>query len=518
MGEYILAIDCGTQSLRAIIFNSAGRLIEMEKIPYEAYIKAGAGEAEQNPETYKLALTRACAGLREKSPGIFSKIIGIGVCSLRDTPVFLDREGNPVRNAITWLDERRSPPYFKAKGLYKIALKIIGMEEALALTGMEGKTNWVRYNEPDNWEKTHKILMVSGYLNYLLTGEFNDSIAGQIGHIPLNYKKQRWCREGELNMTIFPIEQEKLPLLFQPGEELGRITKKASEEFGLQAGLPVIACGSDKGCETVGMGVLDKKSACLSFGTSATVQTTSDKYFEPLSFMPSYTAPIPGRFNPEVQIYRGYWMITWFKNEFGYKEKAEAEAEGVIPEKLLNNLLEETKPGSMGLTALPYWKPILKEPNQKGAIIGFGDVHTRAHVYRAVIEGLAFALKDGLRKIEKTGHCRALELAASGGASQSDQICQIAADIFNRPIYRGPTCESSGLGTAAITAAGLELYADIQSAVKEMSGVKRYFQPNPANVDLYDKQFRKVYGKMSATLAKLDLSIRKIFDYPEMVK
>lgn len=517
MSEYVLAIDCGTQSLRAVIISGSGEIAAIKKLAYEPYVSPNPGQAEQDPQVYLNTMVSACNYLKKNNNDLWRKIQGVGISSMRDSPVFVDKNNQPVRKAIIWLDERKTPPYYSAKGFFKLIVKMIGMEEALKITGMDGKTNWVRFNQPDIWNKTDKILMISGYLNTCLTGEFTDSVASQIGHLPFNFKKRRWSKPNEQNMQIFPIEEDKLPDIVEPGGELGRVTKKADELTGIPAGLPVIACGSDKGCETLGMGVLDPTKACLSFGSAATVQTTCKKYYEPLRFLPSYPAAIPGFFNPEIQIYRGYWMITWFKNEFGYEEKIKAEEAGVIPEHLLNDLLKEVPAGSMGLMVQPHWKPLLKEPNQKGAIIGFGDAHKRAHVYRAVIEGLAYALKDGLHKIEKRGGVKTDTLGASGGASQSDEICQIAADVFNKPLYRGQTHESTALGAAIITAVGTGIHPDIKTAVKEMVKKERFFKPDPNNVHLYHDLYKHVYSKMSKELHHLNKKIRRIVNYPEIV-
>ncbi len=382
----------------------------------------------------------------------------------------------------------------------------------------DGKCNWIRQSQPEIWEKTHKYLQVSGFLNYRLTGRFADSIASQIGYIPFDYKKQRWEDPSDLlsfGAKLYPIEAEKLPELVPPGEVLGQISAKAAQETGLPEGLPVIACGSDKGCETVGMGVLNEEMASLSFGTTATIQTTSQNYLEPIRFMPAYPAVIPGKYNPEVEIFRGFWMITWFKEEFAHKEVKKAKKKGISEEEALDQLLKKSPPGSMGLIVQPYWSPGLSEPAAKGAMIGFGDVHKKPHMYRSVIEGLVFALLDGKEKIEKVTRMKVEKLTVSGGASKSDEVCQIAADIFNTPIVRGITEETSGLGAAILTAVGTGMYESVDRAIKEMVHYEREFLPDQNHVELYHQLHKKVYKKMYHTLEPLYHQIRKITGYPE---
>lgn len=518
MEKTVLSIDCGTQSLRAMLFSPEGELLAKERVAYEPYSSPKPGWAEQDPEIYWNALAESCRKLRENVPEYFDKIAGVGVTTLRNAMVNVDENGVPLRPAMIWLDQRKAVPDYKPAVPMKLVIKAIGIGDTLDKAQRDGKCNWVRQNQPEIWERTYKYLQVSGYLNYKLTGEFKDSVAAQIGHIPFNYKKQKWGNPNKplvFSAKLYPVNKKKLPELVKPGQLIGKISKNASKETGLPENLPVIACGSDKGCETIGMGVLNTDMASLSFGTTATIQTTSKKYLEPIRFMPSYPAVVPGWFNPEVEIFRGFWMITWFKNEFAQKEVEQAEKEGIPAEEALNELLCEAPSGSMGLVVQPFWSPGLSEPAAKGAMIGFGDVHKKQHIYRAVIEGLMFALRDGKEKIVKVSKQEVHKLAVSGGASQSDEICQIAADVFNLPIVRAQTSETSGLGAAIVTATGTGIYHSMDEAVKKMVHYTREFQPNHEHVEIYNRLYEKVYRKMYKVLEPLYQQIREITGYPE---
>ncbi len=515
MEEVILSIDCGTQSLRVLLFSSTGVLLDREQVEYEPYFSKRPGWAEQRAEVFWKSLCWACQTIKTRQPEYFSRIKGVGVTTQRASMVNVDAQGKPLRPVIIWLDQRKAKPVYYPRFLEKYIYRLVGLSEGIAKIQADGKCNWIMQNQPEIWEKTHKYLQISGFLNYRLTGVFADSYASQIGHIPFNYKKVSWAKKGELPSKLFPIEEEKLPRLIAPGEQIGEISQNASRQTGLAKGTPVIACGSDKGCETIGMGVLDQRMASLSFGTTATIQTTSGKYFEALSFMPPYPAPIPGHFNPEVEIFRGFWMIRWFTREFAHKEVMEARERGVVPEQVLDDLLGDAPPGSMGLMVQPYWGPGLKTPSAKGAMIGFGDVHTKAHIYRAVIEGLAYDLLDGLHKLESKGRVKATQLAVSGGASQSNRICQISADIFNLPIVRGRTFETSGLGAAIITSVGTNLHESFESAIREMVVYETHFDPDIRNVSIYRQLYERVYLKIYKALAPLYREIRDITGYPE---
>ena len=135
----------------------------------------------------------------------------------------------------------------------------------------------------------------------------------------------------------------------------------------------------------------------------------------PLTFIPPYPSAIPKQYNSEVMIYRGFWMVSWFKQQFGLRERQQAKELGVSPESLFDELVNEVPPGSMGLMLQPYWSPGLKNLEAKGAILGFGDVHTRAHVYRAILEGLAYALREGQERLQKRQGVKIRRLMVSGG-------------------------------------------------------------------------------------------------------
>ncbi len=315
---------------------------------------------------------------------------------------------------------------------------------------------------------------------------------------------------------LFNIDQSKLSRLVAPGSEIGRITKKASSETGLHEGIPVLAGGSDKGCETLGVGCMDETVASLSFGTTATIQTTSKKYYEPIRFLPPYPAVIPGCYNPEIEIFRGYWLISWFKREFSKKELVEATQKKIAPEELLNKRLSEVPPGCHGLLLQPLWSPDILNPNAKGSVIGFGDVHTHSHLYRAIIEGINFSLIEGLEKIEKKSGIHVDSLAVSGGGSQSDEICQITSDMFNRPVKKPATYETSALGAAIIGFVGSGYYPTFEDAIKNMCHYSKIFSPRPEIAAIYKNLYHKVYVNIFPKLKPLYDEIQKITNYPEI--
>ena len=266
----------------------------------------------------------------------------------------------------------------------------------------------------------------------------------------------------------------------------------------------------------LGAGCLDPHVACLSYGTTATINATYSRYVEPHPMIPPYPAAIPGAFNVEIQIYRGYWLVSWFREQFGHREELLATERGVEPEELFDDLVREVPPGAMGLVLQPTWSPGVKipGPEAKGAVIGFGDVHTRAHLYRAILEGLAYALREGKERIERRSGVPITQLRVAGGGSQSDAALQITADLFALPTARPHLAEASGLGAAIDAAVGLKLHSGFRQAVGEMTRLGRGFEPDPGTSELYDRLYRRVYKQMYRRLRPLYREIREITGYP----
>ena len=308
-----------------------------------------------------------------------------------------------------------------------------------------------------------------------------------------------------------------LPELVEPGELIGHINAEAAKQTGLLVGTPLIAAASDKACEVMGSGGVDPHVACLSYGTTATINTTNTKYVEPVRFIPPYPAAIPKAYNTEVMIYRGFWMVSWFKKQFGLREQQIADEKGIAPEALFDELVNSVPAGSMGLMLQPYWSPgtRIPGPEAKGAVIGFGDVHTRAHLYRAILEGLAYGLREGKERIEQRSGVSITKLRISGGGSQSDAAMQLTADIFGLPAERPSTYETSGLGAAINVAVGLGDFASYQEAIKEMTSVGDVFEPDFQTSKLYEQLYKDIYLKMYKQLQPLYKSIRKITGYPK---
>jgi sugar (pentulose or hexulose) kinase len=516
-GDHILAIDSGTQSVRALLFDLRGALVAKGRVELEPYRSERPGWAEQDNEYYWRSLCEACQELWSVSPVPKDAVAGVALTSQRATVVNVDADGKPLRPAIVWLDQRRTEGLPRIGGLWGVAFRAVGVSETVAHFQAEAEANWIRAHQPEVWGKTHKYLLLSGFLTHRLVGRFVDSVGCQVGYVPFDYRRLRWAGPRDWKWQAVAIDRELLPDLIPVAGVLGEITAEAARATGIPEGLPVIAAAADKACEVIGTGCLEPHIGCLSYGTTATINTTHRRYVESIPMVPPFPAAVPDAYTLEVQIYRGFWMVSWFKREFGHREQRLAEQRGVAPEQLFDELVNDVPPGSQGLVLQPYWSPGVRipGPEAKGAVIGFGDVHTRAHLYRAILEGLAYGLREGGERCQRRSGVRMSEVRVAGGGSQSDAAMQITADIFGLPAARPHVYEASGLGAAIDGAVGLGLYSDFTSAVREMTRVGRLFEPDPRNREVYEGLYREVYRKMYRRLRPLYERIRSITGYPK---
>ena len=515
--EYLLSIDNGTQSVRAMIFDRDGHLVAKSKVEIEPYFSTEPGWAEQHAEYFWQALCQACHKLWEQLEIPRESIKAMSVTTQRATVVAMGADGQPLRAAISWLDQRQVDSKPELGAVESLLIRAVGAKVAVDTFHTQSEANWIAEHEPALWQQVDKLLLLSGYHNYKLTGDYRDSVASQVGFIPFDFKQLQWAEAKDWKWRAIPsIKREMLPELVEAGSVLGHISSAAAAETGIPQGLPLIACGSDKACEVLGTGCLDSNTGSLSYGTTATFNITSDKYLEAIPFHPAYPGVIPGSFNVEMMVPRGYWMVSWFKQQFGLEEQSAAKQQGVTVESLFDHLLQQVPAGSDGLTLQPYWGAGADNegPEAKGAIIGFGDVHTRAHLYRAIIEGLTYALRAGKERVEKRSGQPITRLLVSGGGSQSDQVMQITADIFGMPVQRPHTYETSALGAAMAAAVGSEIYPDFASAAAKMTHGGDRFEPIAANQKIYSQLYSQVYRKMYRGLKPSYEAIRKITGYP----
>lgn len=510
MPENLLAIDHGTQSVRALVFDPRGNLLHKVRVPIEPYYSTAPGLAEQDPEVFWNAVCQACQGLWAQGVDK-SSLAAVALTTQRSTVLNLDKDGRPLRPAIHWLDQRRTEGVRPVGGLWGLVFRLAGASETVAYLQAEAEANWIQKHQPEVWKATYKYVFLSGFLTHRLTGRFVDSVGCQVGYVPFDYKKQTWEPPWGWKWQAVPVDKSLLPDLVPVASPLGEITPQAAAATGLPVGLPLIAAAADKATEVLGAGCLEPHIACLSYGTTATINTTHRRYIEVIPLIPPYPAAVPGHYSFEIQIYRGYWMVTWFKQEFGLREQRLAAERGVEPEVLFDDLVRSVPPGADGLVLQPYWSPGLRfpGPEARGAIIGFSDATTRAHIYRAILEGLAYALREGAERTERRAGVKITELRVAGGGSQSEAAMQLTADVFGLPASRPHVYEASGLGAAIDAAVGAGVHPDFPTAIREMTRIRDTFEPDAHTHERYDELYYGVYKQMYRRLKPLYERMRR---------
>ncbi|HEX5807098.1 MAG TPA: FGGY-family carbohydrate kinase [Anaerolineales bacterium] len=511
MPENLLAIDNGTQSVRALLFDPRGNLLAKHRVPIESYYSTAPGLAEQDPDVFWRAVCEACQGLWAQSVDK-SSIAAVALTTQRSTVINVDENGKPLRPAIVWLDQRRTEGLKPVGGLWGAAFAVAGASQTVAYLQAEAECNWIRTHQPQIWNATHKYLLLSGYLTYRLVGQFVDSVSSQVAYIPFDYKAQAWSKWWDWKWQAVPMDKRILPDLVPVASPLGQISAEASSATGIPQGLPLIAAAADKATEVLGAGCLEPHIGCLSYGTTVTINTTHKKYIEVIPLLPPYPAAVPGQYSFEIQVQRGYWMVTWFKHQFGLREQKLADERGIEPEALFDELVHSVPPGSDGLVLQPYWSPGLRfpGPEARGAIIGFSDVHTRAHMYRAILEGLAYAMREGAERTAKRSGIPVTELRVAGGGSQSTAALQLTADVFGLPASRPHIYEASGLGAAMDAAVGVGVHNDFPTAIREMTRVRDTFEPDFKTHARYNDLYHGVYKKMYERLRPLYQFMRSV--------
>ncbi|MCR5490957.1 MAG: FGGY-family carbohydrate kinase [Bacilli bacterium] len=512
MEPLVMTFDFGTQSVRASIYDAQGNCLIAEKEPYRpAYFATKPWYAEQDPEYYFQCLCSCTKRISEKKPELIDQVEAITMTCFRDSAVLLDKDNKVLRPMILWLDQRMAKCEEKLPFISRLAFALVGKTGTIEINRRRTMANWVRENEPEIWDKCAKYVAISTYFIYRLTGELVDCPSDFTGHYPLDYKKREWYKEPtkHLQGQVFGVRKDQLCKLV-PGEALlGEISEEAAKLTGLKAGMKMYAAGSDKSCETLGTGVTDETYCSISLGTACTVETTSKKFISPAPFLPAYPNVLPDRYNVDIQIYRGFWMINWFLSQFAGVDIEDVALADINPQEY-NEKLHEVPPGSSGLIVQPFWGSNLDKPETKGLIIGFSDSVTKEHVYRAIIEGITYELREAKERFEKSIGHKFEAVRIAGGGARSPEICQIIANILGTRVEKVQTIETSSLGAAMSGFLSIKKYASPEEAVKAMVRKGDSYEPDPKEQAVYDELYENVYKKL---YPKLKDTYKYLYDF-----
>jgi sugar (pentulose or hexulose) kinase len=494
--DLLIGIDSGTQSVRVIVFNTSGQVIAFGSAKHSSCSILQNGGVEQDPEDIWRCFCKACREALANLPFSPDRISACSITSQRSTMIAVDKAGVPLRPAFSWMDQRKNKTISTS-----LPNNLKEIQEG-------AKSYWMKLNEPHLYQAIYKVLSVSGWLTQKLCGNFHDSEGNVAGIWPFDIKRLAWSTDMQL-YEAFGIPPEKLPYIFPPGSLLGKVTLDAEEQTGLPVGLPILAGSGDKMCEMLGAGAIKPEQGYITYGSMAGLEVnTPAPLFAPAGEYWTNPAAIPGKWSLEFAVQRGYLMLSWFCRQFDLQ----GGTNDLSGEKILDQEAMAVPAGSDGLVIAPYWSPTGIAPGARSVVLGLDDRHSRAHLYRAILEGTAYALRQGMNRIVEDTRQPLSEIVSGGGGARSDLVMQITADVLGLPVWRIQTIDTCSLGTAIIAAVGIGIYETYNEAVDHMIKRQDCFKPHPGRQALYSEIFHGIYEGIYPSLKNVYKNYNHVFE------
>jgi xylulokinase len=491
-GDLVVGLDCSTTSTKAIAFDQKGRMAAYasEAIPLHS---PQPNYYEQNPEDWWRSTRNALKKITsEVEP---ERIIALAISNQRETFVPLSQDGKSLRPAIIWLDERckdEVEPFARRIGKDKIH-RITGKPPDYA--PVVYRLAWMKKNEPELLGKIGMICDVHTYLTWKLTGAFMTSWASADPLGLFDSKNKKWSR---IILDALRLETKQLPETFAPGTVLGRVSELASKATGLSTDALVIAGGGDGQAAGLGSNALNPHRAYLNLGTAVVAGVYGKKYVTDKAFRTMCSCSNIGYYY-ECSLRAGTFTIDWLIGR----------VLNIAPSpsiyRRLEKEAEQIPVGSNGLLHLPYLCGAMNpywDTNARGAFIGLSSSHTRGHIYRSILEGIAFEQLLAVSEVEQAVGIKVTELVAIGGGAASQLWCSILADVTGKNIFVPENTEASGLGAAITAAVGAGWYRTFKEAAKEMTGTGKEIKPDEQNHEKYLRLFAN-YIKIYPALNKI---------------
>jgi xylulokinase len=493
--EYYISLDLGTTAIKTVLFDNHGRIISASRNEYELYTPV-AEIVEFKCESYwQLCL----AGIREvltQSKVSVEKIKSIGICSQGETLIALDKTGQPIRNAIVWMDNR------SGKEADEIA-NVLGKGECTGQLGCNAswpitKILWLKRNEPKTYNNAGKFMLLEDYILYLLTGKYVGEFSMYSSSFMLDiYRKEWW----QAILDYVGVSEERLVELKEPGEVIGRLQISVCGRTGLKPETLVITGTMDQTAAVVGSGGINNDVITETTGAALAVCATVDKRPE------TEKLPIPIQYHAIANKYLLIgWCPTagmafkWFRDTFFESEKETALCERQDCYEFMTNLAKNISPGCDRLIFLPYLAGAgAADLNNwtAGVFHGIGLHHKRGHFVRSIMESIGFILRENIEMMSRLGvECK--EIHSLGGGAKSTLWNQIKSNITNRPVVTMKCSESAALGTAIIQAVALGRYESYEEACRNMLQINEIIKPDREMVQKYHLFYNRFLETRSA--------------------
>jgi xylulokinase len=494
MSIHLLGIDVGTGGTRALLIDESGAVVASAIHEHEPFASPRSGWAEQNPHDWWKACQGAVRKLLAESTIPASQIACIGLSGQMHGAVLLDKNDEVLRPALIWCDQRTAAEcrYLNEK---------IGPQRLVELTANPALTNftltkllWVRTNEPEIWRRFHSFLLPKDYVRLRLTGVRAIDVADASGTLLLDVVHRRW---SDAMLDAVGLNPDCLPALYESQEIVGLVTESAAASTGLKAGTPVVAGAGDQAAGATGMGIVRPGDVSATIGTSGVVFAASDApVTDPAGRLHTFCHAIPGRWHVMGVTQAAGLSLRWLRDNFAQSSNYEQ----------LTSEAAKIPPGSGGVLWAPYLMgertPHL-DPDARAALLGVAADHTRAHVVRAILEGVAFSLKDTLTIFRELGiPVKAIRLG--GGGARSSLWRQIQADVYGQGVETVQAEEGAAYGAALLAGVGADVWGSVDAACDAVVHVAGRTAPDQQAVIVMQEsyaRYRRIYPALRSIFA-----------------
>jgi xylulokinase len=497
MPARVLGIDVGTSGTRALIVGDDGHILSSATEEHQAFASPKIGWAEQRPEDWWRATGLAVRKVLAQGNLHGDQISCVGFSGQMHGAVMLDAAGDVVRPALIWCDVRTEK---QCKELNER----IGAERLIQLTCNPALPNftltkllWVRENEPENWKRVRYIMLPKDYVRFRLTGERAIDVADASGTLMLDVAGRKWSAEV---LEAAQIDVSLLPAVFESSDICGKISVAGAEATALAVGTPVVAGAGDQAAGATGMGIVTPGAVSATIGTSGVVFAATDRpALDPRGRLHTFCHAVPGCWHVMGVTQAAGLSLRWFRDNF---EGASSKSSGDPYEKL-TAAAATAPPGADGLLWAPYLMgertPHL-DAEARGALVGLTASHTRAHIVRAILEGVAFSLKDTFTIFEEM-NVPVKGIRLGGGGARSPLWRQIQADVYGREVEIVEAEEGAAYGAAILAGVGATIWPSVDAACDSVVRVVDRIRPNPANAEVMKKNYaayRRIYPAMKS--------------------
>lgn len=502
---YLLGIDIGTSGTKALLIDEAGTVAARATFEYPLYAPRPLW-SEQSPEDWWKATCQAIRQALAQSGVAASDIAGIGLSGQMHGSVFLGEGDEVLRPAILWNDQR-------TQSQCDWIMDTIGRERVVeetlnpVLTGFTaGKIVWVRDNEPDIYRRIRKVLLPKDFVRLRLTGEYATEVSDASGTSLFNVPKRRW---SDVMLDGCGIPREWMPAAYESPEVSGRVTESAAAATGLAVGTPVVGGGGDQAAGAVGNGIVETGIVSSTVGTSGVVFAFADTpLMDPQLRLHTFCHAVPDKWHLMGVMLSAGGSLQWYRDTFCEAEKAEAAARGIDPYEIITARAAEAPVGCEGLIFLPYLtgeRTPHPDPLARGVFFGITRRCDKSHFARAIMEGVAFGLRDSF-EIMKAMKLPIVQVRASGGGARSPLWRSIQTDVTGIPHVTINVDEGPALGVALLAGVGTGIYGSVAEACRaviRVAGTTELCNVNRVAYDRYYGVYRQLYPLLREQFAEI---------------